>query len=132
MVVGWDKSRYENKRAELWSKGAEWLANGANIVNEVAKAGDPTLAGELMAPKARVGYEKVVCIERKKDMHSRGVASPDGADALMVTFDLPDPDEDWGTALGCFVAPGEYDGGFTAPGLAETAATNFVAPMEMH
>ncbi len=62
----------------------EWLKNGAEIPDE------PELAAELTGPtydytkgKRRPGS---IFIEHKDDMKSRGLASPDIADCLALTF----------------------------------------------
>ena len=93
---------YANVRAEIWSKMAKWLSNGAAIVDELPPPGQASLASELLAPHAKSGQERRVLLESKDQMAQRGVASPDGADALAVTFYFPDPSPN---AHGFVVAP---------------------------
>jgi hypothetical protein len=76
-----DKATYWNKRAELYDKLKDWLRFGA------IDATDQQLADDLKGPEYH--YENtrgVLQIESKEKMKQRGLASPDGADALMLTF----------------------------------------------
>ena len=86
-----DKTRWYNKRAEIWQKMATWIADGASIVDEQGTGGQ-TLASELLAVHTKHGSERVVQIESKDDVIKRLGRSPDGADALACTFAVPDPD----------------------------------------
>jgi len=77
--------QYANKRAEMWGYMKDWLKGGA-IPN------DPDLASELCA--VEYGYSMLkgrdaIQLERKQDMKKRGLASPDKADALALTFAYP-------------------------------------------
>ena len=78
--------RYFDKRAEMWGRMRDWLDAGAMLDD------DKELASELVA--VEYGYsmrEGTDCIilERKEDMKKRGLASPDNADALALTFAHP-------------------------------------------
>jgi hypothetical protein len=76
-----DKATYWNKRAELYDKMKDWLRFGAIDTT------DRQLADDLKGPEYH--YENtrgVLQIESKEKMKQRGLASPDGADALMLTF----------------------------------------------
>lgn len=79
--------RYANRRAEMWAKMREWLANHGSI------AGDGhhfmALAADLTAPRHNYDAANRVLIEKKEDMKKRGVPSPDIADALALTFSQP-------------------------------------------
>jgi hypothetical protein len=73
---------YFNKRAEMWGLMREWLKGGM-IDN------DPDLKSELTS--VEYGYRlkdsrDAIILERKEDMRKRGLASPDDADALALTF----------------------------------------------
>ncbi len=74
-----------NKRAEMWANMREWLEGGAI-------PDDAELRSELEAPQysfvIRDGRDAIL-LERKEDMKRRGVASPDVADALALTFAYP-------------------------------------------
>lgn len=76
---------YANKRAEIWGSLREWLAIGAI-------PDDAQLTAELTGPQygfvEREGGSAIL-LEAKKDMKSRGLASPDLADALALTFAYP-------------------------------------------
>ena len=82
-----DRLRYKNVRAELWSRMAVWTQDPqCSLPNEPVRAGQPTLASEMLAPERLLLEHKLIQVESKKDMAARGVASPDGADALACTF----------------------------------------------
>lgn len=85
-----DRSRWYNKRAEIWQKMGTWIADGGAIPDEQGATGQ-TLASELLAVHTKPGSERVVQIEAKADVIKRLGRSPDGADALACTFALPDP-----------------------------------------
>ncbi len=70
---------YLNRRAEMWLECKRWLANGA-IPN------DPDLIAELTGPTYNFDSTGRLKIESKEDMKKRGVASPDKADALVLTL----------------------------------------------
>lgn len=76
---------YANKRAEMWGAMRDWL-KGAAIPD------DPELVSDLTGVSYGDGTQQkrdVVILESKKDMKSRGLSSPDRADALCVTFAFP-------------------------------------------
>lgn len=76
---------YVNKRAEMWGNMREWL-KGGSIPD------DPDLAQELTAVQYgylfKEGVDKIL-LEKKADMKKRGLASPDQADSLALTFAYP-------------------------------------------
>ena len=71
-----------NKRAELWGTMREWLKTAS-----IPK--DRQLKTDLTGPKTKPDSSGTVYLESKKDMKSRGLASPDAADALACTFAFP-------------------------------------------
>lgn len=72
--------RTANKRAEMWTRMRAWLAGGA-----IPDSDD--LEGDLTGPEYGYAADQVsIQLERKKDMRSRGLPSPDDADALACTF----------------------------------------------
>jgi hypothetical protein len=73
--------RTANKRSEMWCAMAQWLKAGA-IPN------DPELKAQLIGPEYSENPHGIV-LERKEDMKARGLASPDIADALALTFAAP-------------------------------------------
>jgi hypothetical protein len=73
---------YGNKRAELWGLMKEWLKT-ASIPN------DRALKSDLVGPTIKPNSSGTIFLEGKKEMKARGLASPDAADALAVTFAFP-------------------------------------------
>jgi hypothetical protein len=47
------------------------------------------LHGDMTAPSYTYDSHSRLCLERKKDIKKRGLRSPDGADALALTFAFP-------------------------------------------
>ena len=125
-----DRSRYRNVRAEIWSKMGAWLSREASIPDEHAAPGQPTLATELLSVKRKEGMEKLITLESKDQMRQRGVASPDGADALATTFFYPDPEADVG---GVTLVPHDWQAGMHPPGVytPPPQPEHVVAPFEM-
>lgn len=74
---------YFNKRAEMWFEMAEWIKNGGRLPNM------PELAKELTAPTFTLRNGKFL-LEPKDQIKKRLKFSPDIADALALTFALPD------------------------------------------
>jgi hypothetical protein len=74
-------TRCANKRSEMWCAMAQWLKAGA-IPN------DPELKAQLIGPLYGENPQGIV-LERKQDMAARGLASPDIADSLCLTFAAP-------------------------------------------
>ncbi len=73
---------YGNKRAEMWGAMKEWLKD-AHIPK------DRYLKSDLIGPMMKPDSKGTIFLESKKDMKSRGLASPDAADAIAVTFAFP-------------------------------------------
>ena len=73
---------FGNKRAEMWNSMREWLKS-ASI------ADDRQLKADLTGPMKRPNSSGTIFLEGKKEMRARGLASPDAADALAVTFAFP-------------------------------------------
>lgn len=79
-----DFERYENIRSEMWWLMAEWLDDfPVRIPN------NPALISDLTAPQPKVSSNGRKLLEKKEDMAKRGIRSPDGADALALTFAMP-------------------------------------------
>lgn len=74
---------YFNKRAEIWFEMAKWIKEGGRLPNI------PELAKELVAPTYTLRNGKFL-LEPKDQIKIRVGASPDLADALALTFSLPD------------------------------------------
>ncbi len=71
-----------NKRAELWGAMRDWLRSAS--IKE-----DRQLLADLTGPKVKPDSSGTIFLESKKDMKARGLASPDAADAIAVTFAFP-------------------------------------------
>jgi hypothetical protein len=95
--------RYANKRAEIWGSLRSWLSVGAIEDND-------DLRDQLVGPAYGFNVRDEIQLERKEDMRRRGVASPDWADALAITFAYQ-------------VVPNEMAGGEFAP--KETYVTEY-------
>lgn len=79
--------KYANKRAEIWGDMREWL-RGGSIPAQIRGAETP-LVDELCGPRFGLNKAEEILLESKKDMRSRGVPSPNCADALACTFAYP-------------------------------------------
>jgi phage terminase large subunit len=73
---------FGNKRAEMWNMMKEWLRT-ASIPQ------DRALKSDLLGPMKKPDSSGTIFLEGKKEMKARGLASPDAADALAVTFAYP-------------------------------------------
>jgi len=71
-----------NKRAEMWGAMKDWLRT-ASIPD------DRQLRADLLGPTKKPNSSGTIFLEGKKEMRARGLASPDAADALAVTFAFP-------------------------------------------
>jgi len=79
-----DSERYENIRAEMWWLMSEWFADKpCRIPNNAA------LISDLTAPQPKVSSNGRKLLEKKEHMKARQVRSPDGADAMALTFAIP-------------------------------------------
>lgn len=75
---------YENKRAEMWWNMKKWVEDHPNRLPN-----DAALISDLIAPQPAVTSKSKKLLESKKDMKKRGIRSPDGGDALALTFAEP-------------------------------------------
>ena len=76
--------RFENKRAEMWWTGAEWVRTAGALPqgNELVQ--------DLTAPKYTYRNRRGrLQLESKDDMRARGLPSPDVGDAFVLTFAAP-------------------------------------------
>ena len=76
---------YANKRAENWGQMRSWLLHGAVPASPELLA---DLTGIQYGYVLREGRDALI-LERKEAMKARGLASPDLADALALTFAYP-------------------------------------------
>lgn len=75
------KEAYYNLRAELWFKMRDWLAG-----RQCRMPADEDLVAELVTPRYKFTSSGRIQIESKQEMKKRGLPSPDGAEAFMLTF----------------------------------------------
>ena len=75
-----DEKQYKSRAAEMWGRMRKWLYNGGAIKD------NPVLEKELTDREYCHNDKEQLVLERKKDMKSRGLSSPDWADALALTF----------------------------------------------
>lgn len=73
--------KYQRLRDELWFKGREWLA-----AIDCKLADDDALIAELTTAKYSILSNGKLKVEGKDEMKKRGVASPNRADAWLLTF----------------------------------------------
>jgi len=73
------QEKYANKRAEIWG-----IMRGK--LNYMSLPNDSELKEQLCGPEFCLDRQDRILLEAKADMKRRGVASPDIADALAVTF----------------------------------------------
>jgi hypothetical protein len=73
---------YGNKRAEMWGDMRDWLRSAS-----IPK--DRYLKTDLISPLMKPDSKGSIFLESKKDMKARGLASPDAADAIALTFAYP-------------------------------------------
>jgi phage terminase large subunit len=73
--------KFVRLRDELWQAARDWLAG-----NVASMPWDETLRADLCAPKYAFSSDGKLKVESKDQMRSRGVPSPDSADALCLTF----------------------------------------------
>jgi hypothetical protein len=76
-----DYERYENKRAEMWFLMAEWFADAP-----IRLPNDPGLIADLSTLQPDTSSNGRRALESKQKLKRRGIRSPDGADALALTF----------------------------------------------
>lgn len=72
-----------NARAGMWRAMKEWLPHAA------LDPKDQRLHDDLEAPGFHVNLKQQLVLEAKEHLQRRGVASPDDADALALTFAAP-------------------------------------------
>lgn len=79
-----DPERYENRRAECWWLMKEWFEDTPCRIPK-----DAALQSDIAAPQPEVSSNGRKLLEKKEKMKKRGIRSPDGGDALALTFAEP-------------------------------------------
>jgi hypothetical protein len=74
-----------NRRAEMWMASKAWLEEpgGADIPD------DDALHADAVCPGYKYDARQFLVLESKEDIRKRGVRSPDGWDAVALTFAAP-------------------------------------------
>ena len=89
---GWKSNSiaFANKRGEMWGEMREWLKTASiGSTGQNAAQENRYLKAELCGPEYKVTSNGAIQLESKDAMKKRGVASPDVADALALTFAYP-------------------------------------------
>lgn len=73
--------RAMNMRAQMWLHMSEWFKAGNVMIPN-----DEEIARECASPTYKFTSDGQIQVEAKADMKKRGIASPDLADALALTF----------------------------------------------
>ena len=74
-----------NRRAEMWMNSKEWLEDVAGV--EIPD--DDALQADACGPGYKYDSSARLQLEKKEDMRRRGASSPDGWDAIALTFAEP-------------------------------------------
>ncbi len=91
-----DPTRFANRRAEMYWRMSEWVKSGGCLPP------DPDLARELSNIKYSINGKGLILLEPKELIKERIGESPDIADALALTFALPDAeksDNEWAPGM---------------------------------
>lgn len=83
--TAFDKARYANKRAEMWDCMKQWLMDSPCQIPD-----EDSLHADLCNIEYKIRTNNQLLMESKDNMKSRGIRSPDEADALAFTFAVPD------------------------------------------
>ena len=80
-----DARKYSNKRAELWGELKQWLMQEPCQIPD-----NDSLHADLCGIRYKIDSNSRLVMEQKAEMKKRGIRSPDEADALALTFALPE------------------------------------------
>lgn len=80
-----DGRRYYNKRSEMWGELKAWLQEQPCQIPD-----EDSLHADLCGIRYTVDSNSRLVMEKKSDMKKRGIRSPDEADALALTFAMPE------------------------------------------
>jgi hypothetical protein len=98
-----DSGHYFNRRSEMWFEMAKWVKRGGCLPD------DPSLVRELTTPTYTFDKKGRIQVEAKDIFKKRLGYSPDRADAVALTFSLPE------------ISDGLTPGGLHIPGLQRKA-----------
>jgi hypothetical protein len=77
--------QYYNKRAELWGEMKKWMSDEPCQIPD-----EDSLHADLCGIRYKINSNSALVMEQKSEMKKRGIRSPDEADALALTFALPE------------------------------------------
>jgi len=80
------KAKYKNARIECWDEMKQWIKSDGVLPADVE------LEGQLTSIKYFFNTASQLQLESKEKMKARGIKSPDIADALAMTFFVPQVD----------------------------------------
>jgi hypothetical protein len=101
-----EENKYVNVRSEMWDRMKKSIKEGLELVR------DEQLKVDLTGIEYDYDTKLRLQLEKKSDMKARGLASPDSAEALALTFAFPiDPDLADKEYVNV-VEIGEQDGGY--------------------
>ena len=80
-----DARRYSNKRSEMWGEMKSWLLDEPCQIPD-----DDSLHSDVCGIRYKIDSNSRLVMEQKAEMKKRGIRSPDEADALCLTFALPE------------------------------------------
>jgi len=82
-----EPEKYYNKRAEMYGLANEWLQDAPVCIRFADPKDMDQLQAELTSVQIkRYGVNNELLLESKEEMRSRGIPSPDLADAFVLTF----------------------------------------------
>ena len=79
------REKFVRLRDELWWRGREWFETGEALMLD-----DSSLISELVSVHYNLESNGKIKVESKPDMKKRGLASPNKADAFLLTFATTD------------------------------------------
>jgi hypothetical protein len=86
-ILDSERVRVANKRAQMWQNMKIWLNRGILPPNSgEADSLGQRLRDDLIGPEYAYTADQAILLEKKEHMKKRGLASPDYADALALTF----------------------------------------------
>ena len=77
------KTLFRNRRSEMW-----WIFRELMEKDEIRLPADEDLRADLIAPLYSINSTGRIEVERKEEMKSRGVESPDFADAVIMAWSV--------------------------------------------
>jgi hypothetical protein len=101
-MISGDQIRVHDFSAAMWSLMRDWLALGS-------VPDDQELIADLTGREYGYDADMAIQLERKADMKKRGLASPDKADGLALTFAYPVAPRTVASLIAARAEAGPYD-----------------------